>query len=782
MLASGLSGCTKPSESKTEEASSEMSVSKDQLPTSWEMREEAHTFFQTAAVMDPRTLCPTDYVKAFALITPTIDPADLVKSYTQGVVSREVHVDFSAAQDFGKLFTSGLYDGVEHTASILKKADGSNWQFGMLEGVPYMLPSQEWNDFLTANALKAVEAGATGITVEEIGVFGSTGYEEAFRKEWKDFYGTEWPSDLWSNPTHYFMAQHLRNRLCERQLNHIFSAVKDMNPAIKCSMVNHTSVAYYGFANAVGNHDLAALDVVDAIEGQTWSNTIEIPFLYNGKNIARRFVTAFLDYSYWANLAREFPDKPVSVITDPKGDGYEDRTLEELKSSYQHQIVSQLAFPSVYHYNACVWSDRAYSWNNPSLPASTPAFRTIVNTIISAQGQMFQYTEPVVTDNQPIKVGVLQLDTAGYQDGAPQGGVASSDYYSMFAGMMYNGLMVEAIPVGQKESPTPIFDQFDLIVASYDTMKPLNTLCNEKLEDYVENGGILLLYSGTGEYEDLDTDLAWWKAAGFPSPQDELLSRFGITTAGRTKGLRGTMTAVTGTLAESVGDIHTSGSAMTGYDTVEGAVPLYMKGDKTVAFEKEVGKGHFIYMGVESLAFGAAGMGDVQFKLTQEIASRYLSKTIESKNYISYRRGPFMGFNSLSGSNTTETSTYLNLFDEKLSVVENLTVAETESALLLDVSDKLQSTKPTVLFAPGTNPAIAEYANITRIVTNGPANSESVIRIYIPDGYEISSVTAVDPNNRDMLISQEYDSVSKTLLVTYKNHVKQVIVDVEYTK
>lgn len=751
-------------------------MDKNKLPTAQSVTGQRNTFYQFGRQCDPRTLLQTDYVKVHMGGGGAVDSSAIVKSYKE--VNRDVMADLGVAQDGGQYYTSGKYDGVEHGDVIIRKQDGSVWQFGLLPGLPYILPEKKWNAYLAQVALKALRAGAIGVTLQEIGVFGDTGYEQAFRDEWKAFYGKEWSDQLWDDANLYFMGQHLRNYLSTEQIRQIFSTVKEQFPDAPCILANHTSVAYYGFMNACGNHDMAMLDVVDGIEAQTWSNTMEIAFGYEGQKAAHPFINGFFDYSYWANLGKQ-SQKPVYYITDPKGDGYTEvgKTLEECHSLYRHQLVSQLAFASVYRYNCVVWPDRSYNFGYDGGPLSTDGYRRIMNNIVSVQTQMEAYQEPVKTPNRAIKVGALVLDTACYQAGGPDGGADTDDQYGMFAGLMFHGLMVDAIPFGTGASKTEILEEYDLVIASYDTMKPVNDYCNERLHAYVENGGVLLFMGGKGTYEDMAD--SWWKKEGFVSPQDALISRLGITVSGRTKGIHGQMQAVS-PLAQKMGAIAAGAAAMIGYDTVEGAQPLYEAGGKITAFEKEIGKGCFIYLGIDPVAFCEKGMGDVQFHMVKTLAAEKLSTAIESSHAISYYRGPYLGYHALADGCETEKGLYINMFDEDLPVVESLKVKKGESALLMDIREKAMSTRPVVLFAQGNHPTVAEFEDVTRVVTSGPEETQGAVRVFVPAGYTVATVSAVDGMGKDILMKQAFDETSRTLFIVYQNNIEKCIVDVTY--
>ena len=752
------------------------------LPEDWEHRTETYTFYQTGSYFNPQTDCQTDGVKVCIFGTDESNRS-LVKSFTDSPLPKPVEADFTAAQDTGRMFIDGKFDGSTHYDTVIKKRDGSDWQFGLLPGLPYILPTTEWNDYIVSKLLVGIDAGASVVTIQELGVFGDTGYEEAFRREWKEYYGTEWPSTLWTDPNHYYMGQDLRNFMARRQVEQVFTAVKEYKSDIKTIFSNHTSPSYFGFLNSVGNHDIMTLDCVDGVEGQSWSNTIMLPFKYEGKSEERPFAMAFSEYSFWSVLGRQFPEKEVYVICDPKGDGFDSAnanfSLEKCDELYRHQIVSQLAFPNIYRYNTIVWPDRAMSRGGGETitPISTDDFNTIICNIVSLQANMYKYREPVVTENQPIKAGVMLLDSMCYPAGGPMNPVSYNSFFSSFAGLFYHGVMVEAIPAGREKSHTDVLKDYDLIIVSYDLMKPQNTLVNEKLAEYVKNGGVVLFMSGQSSYEDLAS--TWWNQAGLSCPLDDLFARIGLQTGRRKTGLRSSrLTPSDARLAKAVGELPMSDDLI-GFASVGNAIPLFYDEDgNVIAFDKVFGSGHFYYFGIDPNFFGNADKGNVLFNIVKAIMAETKSADMAPKGNISYRRGPVYGFVAVNGESRIEQGQYIDMFDPRLGFVTLLTVPEGRAELLYDVSDKLAAGKPAVLFAQGNNPAVYEVSDHLRVVTAGPTDTFGCIRAYLPGGQETVTVTAVDGEGKKVLTATEYDAKSKTMLITYGNDLLKVVVDV----
>ena len=749
------------------------------LPDDWVRRTETYTFYQTGGYFNPQTACQTDGVKVCIFNDPKTN-TKLIKSHLDSKIPNLVEADFTAAQDCGKLFIDGRFDGKTHYDTVIKKKDGSDWQFGLLPGLPYILPTKEWNDYVASQLLVGIDAGASAVTLQELGVFGDSGYEQAFRDEWAAFYGTPWPSTLWTDPEHYYMGQDLRNYLAKRQVEQVFSAVKAYKPGVKTIFSNHTSQSYWGFYNSVGNHDTMLLDVVDGVEGQSWSNTIMLPFRYDGVSAERPFAMAFSEYGYWSVLGKQFPNKEVYVITDPKGDGFDvtNVPLKKCDDLYRHQIVSQLAFPNIYRYNTVVWPDRAMSRGFDGVPVATDDFRTVIGNIVSLQANMYKYQEPMTTDNRPIRAGAMLLDSLCYLAGGPENYLSYDSFYSSYAGLFYNGIMVDSIPAGREKSPVDVLKDYDLIIVNYDLMKPQNPSVSEDLAAYVNNGGVVLFFSGHPMYENMKS--SWWVQSGLESPQDDLLLRVGVQTSGRKTGIKSAqLTPTDAALSKSLETLAVPDTHLVGYAAVGDAVPLYIAdGGEIVAFEKPYGRGFFHYFGVDTNFFGDKGKGDVLFDIVKAVVAGRKSAALTPKGRISYRRGPIYGFASLTGEHITDQGDFINMFDPRLNVVHSLTVPEGGSELLYDVSDKLSGGKPAVLFAQGNNPAVYESQERIRVVTAGPVDTIGCIRVFLPGGKGNTTVTAVDGDGKDMLINSEYDDSSDTMLITYRNDLAKVIVDI----
>ena len=256
------------------------------------------------------------------------------------------------------------------------------------------------------------------------------------------------------------------------------------------------------------------------------------------------------------------------------------------------------------------------------------------------QGQMYQYQEPAEIVNQELKIGALMLDSYNYQAGGPGNVSNNNTFYGLIGGLIQNGVKVDSIPGGDVPSENNILGDYDIILVSYDLMKPTNTLINEKLAEYADNGGIVVYFGGSdGPYNDID--FGWWKQEGFATPQDHLMQEMGINVSGRTSGVTAnSLTAQTGSIGEKVGDIdgYIQYMSLTGYSDVQNATSIYKAGDTDIAFSVPVNNGRFYYFGFNPSYFTVKSTGEKLLNIVKAISEEHFEKGLQAQTSISYKQ------------------------------------------------------------------------------------------------------------------------------------------------
>ncbi|MBP1995330.1 hypothetical protein [Paenibacillus eucommiae] len=661
---------------------------------------------------------------------------------------------------------------------IQRMADGS--LRGWLGAYYYVTPTQHFNQYtLDEHILPTINSGINQVLIEEPELFSDSLYNAAYKAEWQAYYGSAW-EDPQSSESTFMKAVILSNYLLQRRIDDVYGYVKLHYPSVTTIIGAHTGMTEFVWKNPFAVYEGFANSNVDVYEGQTWSNTIELPAYYQGVSQSMPFETAYIDYSYWAN-AKKAAGKELISIMDPKGDFYTNKPWDWVTQMYRHQVVSTVMFPNIYKYNTVIWPARILGnddWNE-----APDSFKTVMSNIITELGKMHHYTTQITTSNRPVKVGFMISDTMNNQVGGPGSTVTPASIHSLIMPLLKEGLLVDSLPLEGITSTNDILSDYDVIMLSYDLMKPLDSAYNVKLKDYINAGGIVLYVGGRTEFDTISE--MWWKTAGYASPQDHLMDILGAGLSGRNDAVTSSsLSPQTGSaLATGIGTLSsTSGYNMIGYASGSGVTPMYKSGANIVAFQKEYGSGKFIYFGVDPYYFGASSTGSAKMvQIMKNIASQFKSVSVSAQSAIDYMRGPYRGIHSLNGTQTV-TGKYIDLFDPNIPLVTTKKVLPGESALLYDVSGITVTTTPKVLFAQGQSPVISEASNATNVIVGkGSSNTLGTIRILSKPGIVPALATAVDHNGRSMLYSQEWDDVTQSLLIKYWNDPEGVTVNVSWS-
>ena len=143
--------------------------------------------------------------------------------------------------------------------------------------VPYIVPSENFLKYMKDCHIKRViDAGVDAIFMEEPEFWARSGYSDAFKKEWKDFYGTEWQPQH-ESPEATYLSNKLKYHLYYRALDEVFSFAKEYGRSlgrdIKCYVPTHSLVNYSQWQIVSPEASLASLPCVDGYITQVSTGT-----------------------------------------------------------------------------------------------------------------------------------------------------------------------------------------------------------------------------------------------------------------------------------------------------------------------------------------------------------------------------------------------------------------------------------------------------------------------------------------------------------------------------
>ena len=389
----------------------------------------------------------------------------------------------------------------------------------MIDGSAYLNPTPAHNAIEAQRYAVAVMNGSAGICPEEPEYFARAGYEQAFRKEWQQKFGSPWQAPESGVDARWQAGQ----LMASLEADHITALLQPFAARfdVRRMVALHSPINYAQWGIVCPQYRIASSPLVQDVVGQVWTGTARTPVRFSGIRSDRTFSTAFLEYSSLAQLLRG-TGKRLWFLADPLEDD-PTRSQSDYKSHYEETLIASLFFPEVDSYEVMPWPTRVYG----HIP---PEYATEINTVIAALQDM--HNHPVKGGNvaSDANIGVFCSDSMQWQRAAP----SISDYDGFFGltlPLLQRGVPVQAASLDRAAEPGYLA-AFKTLLLSYDYQKPPDARTQTALADWVRRGGSLVFFGGSDAYNDVKT--SWWRQAGsLAAPQDDLWAKLGIAVGGK---------------------------------------------------------------------------------------------------------------------------------------------------------------------------------------------------------------------------------------------------------
>ena len=314
---------------------------------------EERLIFQTARPWSPGINLNADAALVYGIDASL--PDRLASWRDRGYIP---HVMTGAAWGEYADYYYGDWDGADHTDAIQREIDGDRIAHGRDNF--YVCPTVEYADYLAAGVRRALDAGAVAVHLEEPEYWVRAGYSEAFKREWREYYGEPWVDPV-SSPDAQYRASKLKHFLYRRTLARVFDAVhqreREAGREIPCYVPTHALINYASFG--IVSPGASLLDVgCDGFVAQTWTGTAREPNHYGGVRKERTFETAFLEYASMQNLVRA-SGKPVWFLNDPIEDDPQ-HSWADYRTNWESTLIASLLQPEVFRFEAMPWPHRVF--------------------------------------------------------------------------------------------------------------------------------------------------------------------------------------------------------------------------------------------------------------------------------------------------------------------------------------------------------------------------------------------------------------------------------------
>lgn len=635
-------------------------------------------------------------------------------------------------------YFTGKWDGKWHLDEGQKTRQGDTIWHGRM--VPYIVPTMNYLEYIKQNHIKRViDAGIDAIFLEEPEFWTRAGYSEAFKREWKEYYGFDWRPQH-ESPENTYLSNKLKYHLYYRALNECFSYAKEYGKSkgmnIRCYVPTHSLVNYSQWQIVSPEASLASLPSVDGYIAQVWTGTSREPNYFNGLAKERVFETAFLEYGSMESMTAPTGRK-IFFLTDPIEDW--PRDWSDYKRNYQATFTAQLLYPNISNYEVMPWPDRIYeglyrtSANSDKKERIPRFYSTQMQVMINTLNSMPLSDNKV---NGSHGISVLMSNSLmfqrfpihkGYED--PQ----LSNFYGQALPFLKRGVPVNIVHIENVSYPQTWKD-VKVLLMSYSNMKPLSAEYHKYIAGWVKSGGTLV-YCGRDD-DPFQTVHEWWNtgANSYKHPVDHLFRLMNLT------------------------DYPNEGR----YKYGKGTIQVIRKDPKEFILDKN---------------------GDSQLLHVVKELYETKNRVLLFKNNFSLTRGPYEIISVMDESTNSEPynikGSFIDLFNPELPILNQKTVNPGEQAFLFNIKSVNDKNKPQVL--AGASRIYDEKAskNSYSFVAKSPINTTNVMRILLPAKPK-GCVARDNSKNKISDLNWSWDELSKTCKLVFENNPDGVFVDINF--
>lgn len=624
-------------------------------------------------------------------------------------------------------YFTGKWDGKWHLDEGQVTQKGDTLWHGRL--VPYIVPTSNFIKYIKETVIKRViDAGIDAIYLEEPEFWARSGYSEAFKREWKEYYGFDWRPQH-ESPENTYLSNKLKYHLYYRALNECFTYAKEYGKSkgmnIRCYVPTHSLVNYSQWMIVSPEASLASLPCVDGYIAQVWTGTSREPNFYNGQKKERVFETAFLEYSSMESMTAPTGRK-MFFLTDPIEDW--PRDWADYKKNYQATFTAQLLYPAIADYEVMPWPDRIYEGRYRT--SATSEKREQIPRFYSTQMQVMINT----LNNMPLSdnkvsgsqgIGVLMANSLMFQRFPTHDGYEDpqlANFYGQALTLLKRGVPVKTVHIENVSYPQTWKD-LKVLIMSYSNMKPMDKTSHDHIAAWVKNGGVLI-YCGRDD-DPFQGVQEWWNKNGntFKSPSEHLFEKLGLK-------------------------------------------------NPVSAGENTVGKGKVYVMRNDPKEFVLAEGGDTEFINTIKKSYETSKVKLQFKNNFALTRGSYELISVLD-ENKNQTpyvvkGKLIDLFDPEIPVLVEKQVKPGEQAFLFNIENVANSKTPQVLATAARVSDEHIAKNSYSCVVKSPLNTTNVMRVLLPTKPGIVKVT--DVQGKEIKSETSWDEIGKTCFLKFENH------------
>jgi hypothetical protein len=573
--------------------------------------------------------------------------------------------------------------------------------------IPYVVPSVEFADYMTAKLKPMIDAGVLAIHLEEPEFWAYTGFSPAFAKEWQLYYHEPYVRAD-SSPDAQYKASRLKYYLYGRALRRVAEACKEYafqkyHRELRMVVPTHSLINYTQWSIVSPQSSLIDSSVVDGCIAQVWTGTSRTANVYQGKAAERTFETAFLEYGVMQELVRG-TNRRMWFLADPIEDNprYD---WDDYRVNYKATLIASLLQPHIWHYEICPWPSRVFLGK---YPANSPQARSIpgayATTLCTVFNQLRDMNQPDIEWKDATHgVGVLVADSGMFQRAEPAYRLAARDgndptraerkdiqHFSAFYGLtlplLKCGVPVQPVQLDNVARFPNYLGDYKVLVLSYEFIKPETPAINQALAEWVAQGGVLV-YVGA-DTDPFSTITGWWNTGKnrYETPSQHLLDGLGLDRK-----------------------------------AAQGRYPF--------------GKGHVFIQRRHPAYYSRSQEAADAYRAVIRQAADAAGLTYREHNYLQLRRGPYV-IAACLGESVNERplelkGLFVDLYDPNLAVLDRVTLQPGQQGWLLDLN-RLGQDRAEPVASAGRFETWTHTDHGVEFVLSAPEGVRIVSRIRLP--------------------------------------------------
>ncbi len=574
--------------------------------------------------------------------------------------------------------------------------------------IPYVVPSIEFADYLTAKLKPLIDAGVLAIHLEEPEFWADTGFSPAFAREWQLYYHEPYVRAD-SSPDAQYKASRLKYYLYGRALRRVAEACKEYafqkyQRQLRFYVPTHSLINYTQWSIVSPQSSLIDSSVVDGCIAQIWTGTARTANIYQGKTAERTFETAFLEYGVMQELVRG-THRRLWFLADPIEDNPR-HDWDDYRVNYKATLIASLLQPYIWHYEICPWPSRVFLGKYPAnSPQAKPIPGAYATTLCTGFNQLRDMNQPDIEwQDATHGVGVFLADSGMFQRAEPAYRLAAQDgsdptkaerkdiqHFSAFYGLtlplLKHGVPVQPVQLDNVARFPNYLRDYKALVLSYEFLKPETPAVHQALAHWVAQGGVLV-YVGA-DTDPFNSITGWWNTDKnrYETPAQHLFETLGLD--------------------RKVGEgRYTFGR---GHVFVERKHPAYYTRSPEAADS---------YRAVIRRAADAAGL------------------PYREHNFLQLRRGPYVIAaclrESVSEAPLELKGLFVDIYDANLPVLDAVTLQPGQQAWLLDLN-RLEPDKAQPVASAGRFESWTPTDHSVEFVLTAPGGVRIVSRLRLPE-------------------------------------------------